>query len=1686
MIITSKNAIRSSQVTVLARTLTENATCSVTNATLLVNNTPVASPFSAVAGDSVSISVDASSSYLTSVYASLTVNNVTDEAIVITEKDPTLGYSEACKTAYPFARVNEFTTMDSWYPVKTGSISILGGATFPLSYSASSGTAADVLALDYHNNIVASHDSTTTLKTANVRTPFDWCTVTLPTVGTCFAVSSFLDRKVIIFSRTLDTLLSIPVQGTPSGVIFADSSLFIAVYDLAKVIKVTFTSSTTYTTEEFSVGAGPLYFTADGSSVFVSNSHESSLSKITGSTVSTIPVSENPWGLANDGTYVYVACSSVGKVDRVTVSDNAVISASVPYVPAFIRVVGSSIYVADLESNTVRTLNSSLDVTDTASFASNLFGLHTNGSTVFVTSLYDVFPTRLYTHDDNHYEIRVPHAFEQPLSSPVVSDVLTIQGITRPSPVAVYPSGSINVEDTPVTSLANGTDFTVTVTSPALLATKENRYVVIGDSVYTFTVATNFISVKAQNIQFEHQTGVSLSTDITSNTVTFTELTEDFLAVAENCTLIVNGIDSGTSATVRNNDTLALRVTSSSVYSSSVAAYVTLGAFRGIFVVRTLADPTLFLKDEYRDMLPSQFDFSSTPAYGDSFLVKLTDTTFTEYPVIQKTREASSVNNTKDYIVVLDIEREAIHRFDADTYEQVDTMSFPGVKCIGYSPVSVENNSTIKSYLLVGQENKISVVSPDTWNVVLTINANMGSGIYATSLRGIPDSSAYPTSGNFKFLVGFNYYGYTRLCTVTAASSASFSNDISYYGGEYGANRGTAITAIACVSETEYYAAVNNNINKIAHVKNSIITMITVGECPQALWLNSTYLYVANAYDNTITRVTLSDHETQTFPSFGAAPNSIAELDGKLYVGHADGTVSELTEGTLDLVRTHTSDRIYGISVQGSSLLMVSHYRNQVSKVAPYNPTVTPVVTALTDLDPSQSTSTSFSVTATSSRGFPLNIFYSGSSLTVSVNGVVQTMPTTLTDGTYTVTISAQASAVPETLSQVVIDSGVLTSWNLTTEKSFVVDPFVFTALYERPLREEVTSNSVKITGLSKDVSVPVSFSASNSAPKSPIVGIAELYINDVLYTEGDTIKNGDILYIKGYSASPYGTTQSYSASASGVTGTFSVKSKALSGSMRYTKPKLPNAESPDYVKTQPYGNPLDYGDFQKLSLSLNALDYFGPSKFGLNLNEIDGRTSVKSVLNLNEIEGVKPEFVRTARYGIDKSEPTVSKLNIQVVDPEAVPEKLTVSLKVTDRDYVMHSVPFNKIESVDNLAAPEKLTSAFNAADRALDFVPLPFSRLDLFNNTHSFDKTKASKTGVDNSRDFFNTRRLAETFVGLSATLQYKNVVFAELESKNLIPYKYEKHYGLLNPFTFYRSTSKDFFDNTHTWSIKVNNTKIEYDTNHLWLNPEPKPSRSFTINEFYALLQAEVKTFPMYETVTYDKAHHKREFTGYDSIRILKNFYAFGKNLEFVKWNTIYSVDWNPTWVRRTTLREVSMKGVFQQTSKLIKAFDPNLAVLGAKKPLHDIIISNKEFVVVNHDLHYFPYMPFTKHSPTAKEWVGYTFFDRRKQLRSFTVQFEKGIKDSKLAQRPAFIKTDFHVEDNTNAFTGFQKHYYPSKEDALAAYIAAGFPEEDCVLFEIEPGWWVYGVRTPQNDLCYPPIVFDIAYGWISGG
>jgi hypothetical protein len=213
------------------------------------------------------------------------------------------------------------------------------------------------------------------------------------------------------------------------------------------------------------------------------------------------------------------------------------------------------------------------------------------------------------------------------LSSVITSNTITVAGINAAAAISIT-GGTYSINSGSYTSadgtVNNGDTVTVQQTSSGSYSTTTDATLTIGGVSDTLSVTTQDDTAPDQ-FTFIDQTGVALSTVITSNTITVAGITTAVtISITGGQYAINGGSYTSDDGAVNNGDTVTVQQTSSGSYSTTTDATLTIGGVSDTFSVTTAAPP------DTTSPTPNPMTWATPPYAASATSISMVATTATD------------------------------------------------------------------------------------------------------------------------------------------------------------------------------------------------------------------------------------------------------------------------------------------------------------------------------------------------------------------------------------------------------------------------------------------------------------------------------------------------------------------------------------------------------------------------------------------------------------------------------------------------------------------------------------------------------------------------------------------------------------------------------------------------------------------------------------------------------------------------------------------------------------------------------------------------------------------------------------------------------------------------------------------------------------------------------------------------
>ncbi len=307
---------------------------------------------------------------------------------------------------------------------------------------------------------------------------------------------------------------------------------------------------------------------------------------------------------------------------------------------------------------------------------------------------------------------------------------------------------------------------------------------------------------------------------------------------AVNGTVVKNGSDTGlVSTSVAEGDLIAIKVTSSSTFSTTVHAVLTIGTTKWIYQVTTKDDTFEYIDPIYEDVGP--FDnLIVDPSYAiNSDITVINSTTGA---VIQQIELIPPIANTlpsRSYICVADHYKDRVIFLDKQDRTVLAKVDLP----FGSLPTScvAQEVDTTHEYAWVTASGINKLIKIDVLNLTI---------LEQIDVDGRPKGLAVDTTNNL-------------LWVTCADTNLVHKFDLT---GNHLAQYQVGLSPIECCLDSTKNLWVacskDNRIMVIDHT-TGVVTIIPVGENPWDIQIIGTTAYVSNSFDGTLSRVSVTNLE---------------------------------------------------------------------------------------------------------------------------------------------------------------------------------------------------------------------------------------------------------------------------------------------------------------------------------------------------------------------------------------------------------------------------------------------------------------------------------------------------------------------------------------------------------------------------------------------------------------------------------------------------------------------------------------------------------------------------------------------------------------------------------------------------------------------------------------------------------
>lgn len=824
--------------------------------------------------------------------------------------------------------------------------------------------------------------------------------------------------------------------------------------------------------------------------------------------VTPFTVGNGPRGVLIDGSgNVWVACAKDNAVAKLNPT-NAVLTSTTTHQVPFALALGNdgSIYVSNFGDSTVQRLSPAGALLATISVGKYPYGLavHANGQ-LWVADLYSNTPEYLYAYDQTPLGFGIQDQVTVRPNTLIVTNTITVAEVNVSTPVAV-PNlyGAVilknGVESGTATSVVNGDTIAFKFTTPNVYNVSIDMPIFIGSQSESFTATVPPEDRIVDIFSFTDQRG-DPSTLYTSNTITVSGI--DSTAVlpisTTEGTLVINGTDTGsTSGTVKLNDTVAVRAQTSGVNQTTKFITVSINGVSATWrLTAYVVDTNTYLKPAYKTA--EMYDPSMTGVSTN--LGWLTRIALADYSA--QSWQLAPGAPTPDTIWNRFIPRPAegdVVRFDSNQ-AMSEMLSLTDTSGVNVEPkhiaagrfVSCDANSSIydiktKTFIDVGPARPRQAALSGT-----TLYVGMSDG---TIITLVPNA----VSGLYEKDRVISVADCTDIQAVTSDTTGGVYNGL-VYAFDIGTNH------LLCLNGT---AVISNSPN--------------LGRDVWAIAAGRNYIWLANSYDNTVSKINPVDMTLVQTIAVGSVPNRLTvDKNGNIWVAHYGSPEIFVLDGVTGAKLSHiqlSHAPAMQLEADGDYVWVSELYPNIVAAQNKTSALLGLGITFAEKLNASRNATVHSDAVTITTLIRPISISLQPSAgQRLFVNGV-QTSSAVVDNGdVLAIEIDTGSGYYVDSTAYITTAQDTV-AFHVQTEADIFPDSESFTPQFDVYVRQQVQSDAITISGLSPNTSTLVEALDEDWA----------IVLNGVNQTAGAivSVKNGDAVAIKGPAHGQYGGTVQY------------------------------------------------------------------------------------------------------------------------------------------------------------------------------------------------------------------------------------------------------------------------------------------------------------------------------------------------------------------------------------------------------------------------------------------------------------------------------------------------------------------------------------------------------------------------------
>ncbi|QEP43794.1 DUF1566 domain-containing protein [Ectothiorhodospiraceae bacterium BW-2] len=705
------------------------------------------------------------------------------------------------------------------------------------------------------------------------------------------------------------------------------------------------------------------------------------------------------------------------------------------------------------------------------------------------------------------------------LNTVIESNPITVSGINVAVPLTIS-GGEYRIDQGSYTtadgSVTNGQTVTVRHTSSSSHSSQTDTILTLGGISDTFTTTT-LDDTTPDAFSFTDQTGVALTTPTESNTLTITGLNAATpISISGGEYRIDSGNYTTEAGTLNNNQTVTLRQTSASSFSTLTTATLTIGGVEGSFSLTTLAAitaPEAFsFNDQQNVALNSVIESNPITVNGINTVSTLT-ISGGEYRIDQGNYTTADGSVTNGQTVTVRHTSSSSHSSQTDTILTIggisdtfttttlddtvpDAFSFIAQTGVALTTPTESNTLTITGLnaatpiSISGGEYRID--SGNYTTEAGTLNNNQTVTLRQTS------ASSFSTLTTATLTIGGveGSFSLTTLAAITAPEAFSFNDQqnvalnsviesnpitvngintvstLTISGGEYRIDQGNYTTADGSVTNGQTVTVRHTSSSSHSSQTDTILTIGGISDTFTTTTLDDTTPDAFSFTDQTgVALSTLIESNTITVAGINAATAiSISGGEYKIDAGSYTSTAGTVLNGQTVTVR-HTSSASH--SSQTDTILTLGGISDTFTTTTLDD--TTPDAFSFTDqTGVALSTLIESNTITVAGINAATAISISGGEYKIDAGSYTSTAGTVLNGQTVTVRHTSSASHSSQT-DTILTLGGISDTFTTTTLDDTTPDAFSFTDQTGVALSTLIESNTITVAGINAATAISIS-----------------------------------------------------------------------------------------------------------------------------------------------------------------------------------------------------------------------------------------------------------------------------------------------------------------------------------------------------------------------------------------------------------------------------------------------------------------------------------------------------------------------------------------------------------------------------------------------------------------------------------